>query len=576
MQISPGFSIGEFRVIRKLGEGSFSIVVEAEDLRARRRVALKLPKRRCDFSRIASFRAPPSHPGIVATLAVRKMGAIPYAVEELVRGCTLRDIVRRHPQGLPLGDIETAFRAIVLPLAHVHAQGLVHGDLKPENVLLPEGDLARAKLADFEGSPDTKGLANSLVSGTATKAATAIYLAPERARGAPATASGDCYALGAMLFELATGRLPQGVDLPSEVRPELPAWVDRVFARTHTGKERRAAHAGEVLALFEPALAHGAARPGRRAAVRKVAIALIFGAGAIALLRAAASPERSRAEALRGRRAAAVRGIESRLRTAMRERESLAAECERLKTELARRRAAEFDFAACKREAEASEARIAALVSRVDRLRAIEAEAEALEARLRKAEVERAAMRVEAEIWRGRFDLVARENARLSADLDRLAAATPPQQEKPERCATCRGGRRIACERCPRCAACDRGAVPCARCRGEGLRLCGVCGGSGRLMQRRQVIFVGAGGGSSFETLVLSCKACSGRGSVRCSTCGGKGQKKCATCSGTGLSRACPECAGSRRRPCPACGGAGAIRSGAGAARGGDQPRKSG
>ncbi|MBI2864417.1 MAG: protein kinase [Chloroflexi bacterium] len=126
-------------------------------------------------------------------------------------------------------------------LTHVHARGLVHRDVKPQNVLLTAD--GQAKLADF-------GISQGAVAATLTQTGEVIgsihYLAPERLAGRPATPASDLYAVGVMLYQLLTGRLPLEGDLaaavaaqhlerepatPSTLRPDLPLWLDQVVTR---------------------------------------------------------------------------------------------------------------------------------------------------------------------------------------------------------------------------------------------------------------------------------------------------------------------------------------------------------
>jgi serine/threonine protein kinase len=208
------------------------------------------------FVREARLAARLSHPNVVSVFDTGEDDGRPYLVMEHVEGETLADVVARRGRIPPEEARELGVQA-ARGLAHAHAAGLVHRDVKPQNLLLRrDGTL---KVADF-------GIARAL-EGTAltqpgTVLGTAAYLSPEQALGERVTAATDVYALGAVLYELLTGRPPLEpeslADLadkqrrPSirpvrELAPEVPAELETLVMRCLArNPEYRPSTAGEL------------------------------------------------------------------------------------------------------------------------------------------------------------------------------------------------------------------------------------------------------------------------------------------------------------------------------------------
>lgn len=198
-----------------------STVYLATDRRLDRRVALKVlyphlaeePGFIDRFEQEAKSAARLSHPHVVGVLdqGVGEVEGRPiaYLVMEFVSGRTLRDVLRERGRLTPR-DALGLLDAVVEGLAAAHEAGLIHRDVKPENVLISDAD--RVKIADF-------GLARavSASTGTATLVGTVAYLSPELVLGRPAEAQSDIYSTGVMLFELLTGRQPFTGETPIQV-----------------------------------------------------------------------------------------------------------------------------------------------------------------------------------------------------------------------------------------------------------------------------------------------------------------------------------------------------------------------
>lgn len=207
-------TLGPYRLIRPIGRGSMGTVHLAIDSRDGRPVAVKSISLGADLGdaeqlqlhqrfvgEVAAARRL-SHPDIVAVHEAGEAAGTVWLAMELLRGCDLgryTHLSRLLPEPLVLQLVERLARA----LAHAHGQGVVHRDIKPGNVMLdlPTGQL---KLTDFGVS----GLADMSRTRTGIVLGTPFYMAPEQLAGAGADARSDLYALGVLLFQLLTGRLP--------------------------------------------------------------------------------------------------------------------------------------------------------------------------------------------------------------------------------------------------------------------------------------------------------------------------------------------------------------------------------
>ena len=195
---------GRYRLDEILGRGGMSEVWLATDVELDRRVALKLLAPNADverFEREARAVAALAHPNVTQVYDYGEEGDRPYMVLEYVPDGTLED--RLTPGPLPDAETRAIATDIAAGLAHAHARGVVHRDLKPTNVLFDEE--GRAKLADF-------GIAQAAGDGTLTDAGTilgtAAYIPPEQASGHTATPASDVYSFGVILFRMLTGVPP--------------------------------------------------------------------------------------------------------------------------------------------------------------------------------------------------------------------------------------------------------------------------------------------------------------------------------------------------------------------------------
>jgi serine/threonine protein kinase len=248
------------------------------------------------FLREARLSARLSHPNVVRVYdAGEQADGRPYIVMELVDGETLAEVLRQRG---PLPADETAALAVQAcrGLAHAHAAGLVHRDVKPQNLLLQrDGTL---KVADFGIARAAEGTA---LTQAGTVLGTAAYLSPEQALGQEATPAADVYSLGAVLYELLTGRPPyeldsladlaakqaEGAITPvSELAPGVPPRVeDAVMRSLARNPAYRPASAHELARELEPAGTATAPLPRPRRGRRGpwIALAAVLALAAILL-----------------------------------------------------------------------------------------------------------------------------------------------------------------------------------------------------------------------------------------------------------------------------------------------------
>lgn len=214
--------IGDFKILRELGRGGMGVVYLSRQLSLAREVALKLlsqeatadPQRILRFQREAALLGRMSHPNIVRVFLVGEDGPYHFLAMEYVEGTDLERVLRARQEGRE-SELPAEFRAnfaraaarvvrdVAQGLGAAHAMGVIHRDVKPSNVLL--GSDGRAVLADF-------GLARDLSVAALTRSQTALgtpyYMSPEQFRAEPPAPAADVYALGAVLYECATGRRP--------------------------------------------------------------------------------------------------------------------------------------------------------------------------------------------------------------------------------------------------------------------------------------------------------------------------------------------------------------------------------
>ena len=229
MALAPGDQLGPYEIIAPLGSGGMGEVYRARDTRLRREVALKLlPDAAAHdadslhrFDRETRAVATLNHPNILAIHDTGSYHSVPYAVTELLEGETLADRLRSGPLHAQKA-VEVASQ-IAEGLAAAHDKGIIHRDIKPDNIFLTnEG---RAKILDFgiariEQPARTSGLSDTITGGRGSSSqflvGTAGYMSPEQVRGKAIDGRTDIFSLGATFFEMLTGRRAFMRDSPVE------------------------------------------------------------------------------------------------------------------------------------------------------------------------------------------------------------------------------------------------------------------------------------------------------------------------------------------------------------------------
>jgi serine/threonine protein kinase/Tol biopolymer transport system component len=278
MSLTPGTKISHYEILSSLGAGSMGEVYRARDSRLDRDVAIKVlpelvssdPQRRRRFEVEAKAAAALNHPNILAVFEMGTYEGVPYLVSELLEGKTLTETIRRGP--LPLRKVIDYGVQIAHGLAAAHEKGVVHRDLKPDNLFVTkEGrikilDFGLAKVAPLKESPTT-------LAPTVTMAGVALgtmgYMSPEQLRGLATDHRTDIFAFGAVLYEMVMGKrsflkpteadtisaiLNEEPPLISQFSPETPAALERIIRRCLEKNPEQRFHSASDLAFALEAL----------------------------------------------------------------------------------------------------------------------------------------------------------------------------------------------------------------------------------------------------------------------------------------------------------------------------------
>ncbi len=267
--------LGAYQVVGVIGAGGMGVVLKGFDAALNRYVAIKVlaphlggsGAARKRFAREAQAAAAVVHDNVIEIHGVADADGVPYLVMPYVRGPSLQ---RRLDDQGPLGLVEILRIGMqaAAGLAAAHAQGLVHRDVKPANILLADG-VERVKLTDF-------GLARAADDASLTKtgilAGTPQYMSPEQARGESVDQRSDLFSLGSVLYAMCTARVPFRAETSygilwritdeeprpvREINPDIPAWLCQIVARLMAKEpDERFESAREVADLLGECLAH--------------------------------------------------------------------------------------------------------------------------------------------------------------------------------------------------------------------------------------------------------------------------------------------------------------------------------
>jgi formylglycine-generating enzyme required for sulfatase activity len=250
--VQKGDRVSEYTLAEKLGQGGFGEVWKAEHVQIPGKfVAIKIPttpeSKDC-LKQEAVFQHELDHPNIVRTIGLNTQSDPPYFIMEYVEGRNLRQLMLEDGILPPPYAIDIAVQ-VCEALSFAHGRGIVHKDIKPENILVEKKKidvsnkgkalLHYVKITDLglgmlpgRSQSEIVISENARTSGVRILSGTLFYMAPEQmVPGRQVDARADVYSLGVVLYEMLTGELPLGMDLPSELNPVVTPELDAVCKR---------------------------------------------------------------------------------------------------------------------------------------------------------------------------------------------------------------------------------------------------------------------------------------------------------------------------------------------------------
>ena len=264
-EVRIGLFAGKYRIVRELGRGGMGVVWLAEDVRLKRQVAIKFlsadvaaePAARGRFLREAQAAAALDSPYACTVYEANQCEGRAYIAMAFIDGLSLRERLAAGP--VSIDEALTVARQVAAGLADAHRRGVVHRDVKPANIMLARGDVAKITdfgLARVEGSGDSTRTANIV--------GTLAYMSPEQAQGLRTDVRTDVWSLGCVIYEMLAGRAPFSlstgqVDMyavlhgaqraVTEYRPETPPSLAAIIDRClHKNPQQRYSDAAGLLA----------------------------------------------------------------------------------------------------------------------------------------------------------------------------------------------------------------------------------------------------------------------------------------------------------------------------------------
>ncbi len=317
MRLTPGNRLGPYEVLSVLGTGGMAEVYRARDTRLGRDIALKVvnealagnPELIRRFEQEARLAGSLNHPNLVAVYDFGQYEGTPFFITELLKGESLRSRLLRGR--IPVDSALDWAAQIAQGLAAAHAQGIIHRDVKPENVFVTSDghvkllDFGIAKLAEGRRAEGPHGLLDNTVTpaGGATRTGailgTPAYMSPEQIRGEKVDVRTDLFSLGAVLYEMLSGRRPflgaslvesghailhdEPAPLPDDVPAVLAQLVRRCLEKEPARRLQSATDLALTLNLLRAPNTSARPRSGRRSSTRPlvavvaVGIALLLG-----------------------------------------------------------------------------------------------------------------------------------------------------------------------------------------------------------------------------------------------------------------------------------------------------------
>lgn len=302
--------LGAYRILEVLGSGGMGVVFRAEDPQLKRQVALKAmkpsvaanPDAKARFLKEAEATAAIEHDNIVTIYQVSEDHGIPFFAMQFLKGESLQQRLKRTPR-LPEKDVVRIGREIATGLQAAHERGLIHRDIKPDNIWLQEGT-GRVRIVDFglvRNSAEDVGITQSgVVLGTPK------YMAPEQARGESVDHRCDLFSLGSVLYRMVSGRAPfEGSNLTAtliavahedakplsdvapDVSPQLADLITRLLSKNRDQRPESAAVVAQKLREIEASpspLPRTSAGDAQQPPKRRTATAMFAGFAAMLLL----------------------------------------------------------------------------------------------------------------------------------------------------------------------------------------------------------------------------------------------------------------------------------------------------
>src|SRR2546423_7192080 len=258
-QFEVGRRVGHYRIVTLIGRGGMGEVYLAQDTKLHRRVALKLLRaglihdrqRLKRFAQEACAASALSHPSILTVHDFGEDGDLHFIVSEYIEGETLRQVLKRGQ--LNFGQALDVAMQVAGALAAAHQARIVHRDIKPENIMLrPDGyvkvlDFGLAKLGERDDAPPGLSAFSVIDTHPGMVMGTVNYMSPEQARGLAVDARSDVFSLGAVLYEMLSGRPPFDGETASHVLvgilekeplpladywPDVPPELQRIVSKT--------------------------------------------------------------------------------------------------------------------------------------------------------------------------------------------------------------------------------------------------------------------------------------------------------------------------------------------------------